>query len=342
MATKTVKIWSDGDWQHIINNPSIYDGDTVVVLGEVHTIEPPEGARLNIVLNISGDAKVRKVYGVDIQSIDGNARVGTILGDCCIKDIKGDAVVGEIAYDCEVKNISENAVIGMLTNFRGHVGRIEGCVKVGQGSDVLIVDMCEHASIHSVHNSRVLSVADEAKINHVLGRSSITYYGGCSPDTSGSSSVAYLSDGIAWDRGCNDAVTIPVRNPKQSDIFEALDHLGYVVSDSKVTCYIVADQDGMMLTYRGEKAEARIGESITPGYGDAVKAKNTPRGILSLQIPYLAKYPDGRLNPVRFFECEANVEDCHVNYSTLSASLFANRVQVVREVDENTLPVTSK
>ena len=340
MATKTVKIWSDGDWQHIINNPSSHDGDTIVVLGEVHTIEPPEGAHLNIVLNISGNAKVRKIYGVDIQSIDGNARVGTILGDCCIKDIKGDAVVGEIAYDCEVKNISENAVIGMLTNFRGHVGRIEGCVKVGQGSDVFIADMCEHASIHSVHNSR--SVADEAKINHVLGRSSITYYGGCSSDTSGSSSVAYLSDGIAWDRGCNNAVTIPVKNPKQSDIFEALDHLGYIVSDSKVTCYIVADQDGAMLTYRGEKAEARIGESITPGYGDAVKAKNTPRGILSLQIPYLAKYPDGRLNPVRFFECEANVEDCHVNYSALSASLFANRVQVVREVDENTLPVTNK
>ena len=342
MATKAVKIWSDGDWQHIINNPSIYDGDTIVVLGEVHTIEPPEGAPLNIVLNISGDAKVRKIYGVDIQSIDGNARVDAILGDCCIKDIKGDAVVGEIAYDCEVKNISENAVIGMLTNFRGHVGRIEGCVKVGQASDVLIADMCEHASIHSVYNSRVLSVADEAKINHVLGRSSITYYGGCSPDTSGSSSVAYSSDGIAWDRGCNDAVTIPVINPKQSDIFEALDHLGYVVSDGKVTCYIVADQDGMMLTYRGEKAEARIGESITPGYGDVVKAKNTPRGILSLQIPYLAKYPGGRLNPVRFFECEANVEDCHVNYSALSASLFANRVQVVREVDENTLPVTNK
>lgn len=342
MATKAVKIWSDGDWQHIINNPSIYDGDTIVVLGEVHTIEPPEGAPLNIVLNISGDAKVRKIYGVDIQSIDGNARVDAILGDCCIKDIKGDAVVGEIAYDCEVKNISENAVIGMLTNFRGHVGRIEGCVKVGQASDVLIADMCEHASIHSVYNSRVLSVADEAKINHVLGRSSITYYGGCSPDTSGSSSVAYLSDGIAWDRGCNDAVTIPVINPKKSDIFEALDHLGYVVSDGKVTCYIVADQDGMMLTYRGEKAEARIGESITPGYGDVVKTKNTPRGILSLQIPYLAKYPGGRLNPVRFFECEANVEDCHVNYSALSASLFANRVQVVREVDENTLPVTNK
>ena len=342
MATKAVKIWSDGDWQHIVNNPSIYDGDTIVVLGEVHTIEPPEGAPLNIVLSISGDAKVRKVYGVDIQSIDGNARVGTILGDCCIKDIKGDAVVGEIAYDCEVKNISENAAIGMLTNFRGHVGRIEGCVKVGQASDVLIADMCEHASIHFVHNSRVLSVADEAKINHVLGRSSITYYGGCAPDTSGSSSVAYLSDGIAWGRGRNDAVTIPVINPKQSDIFEALDHLGYVVSDGKVTCYIVTDQDGMILTYRGEKAEARIGESITPGYGDAVKAKNTPRGILSLQIPYLAKYPDGRLNPVRFFECEANVEDCHVNYSALSASLFANRVQVVREVDENTLPVTNK
>ena len=191
-------------------------------------------------------------------------------------------------------------------------------------------------------DSRVLSVADEAKINHVLGRSSITYYGGCSPDTSGSSSVAYLSDGITWDRSNNNAVTIPIRKPRQSDIFEALDHLGYVVSNGKVTCYIVADQDGMMLTYRGEKAEARIGESITPGYGDAVKAKNTPRGILSLQIPYLAKYPDGRLNPVRFFECEANVEDCHVNYSTLSASLFANRVQVVREVDENTLPVTNK
>ena len=342
MAAKTVEIWSDKDWQHIVNNPSIYDGDTIVVLGEVHTIEPPEGAPLNIVLSISGDAKVRKIYGVDIQSIDGNARVGTILGDCCIKDIKGDAVVGEIAYDCEVKNISENAVIGMLTNFRGHVGCIEGCARIGQASDVLIVDMCEHASIHSIHNSRVLSVADEAKINHVLGSSSITYYGGCSSDTSGSSSVAYLSDGIAWDRGCNNAVTIPVKNPKQSDIFEALDHLGYIVSDSKVTCYIVADQDGAMLTYRGEKAEARIGESITPGYGDAVKAKNTPRGILSLQIPYLAKYPDGRLNPVRFFECEANVEDCHVNYSALSASLFANRVQVVREVDENTLPVTNK
>ena len=342
MATKTVKIWSDGDWQHIINNPSIYDGDTIVVLGEVHTIEPPEGAPLNIVLNISGDAKVRKIYGVDIQSIDGNARVDTVLSDCCIKDIKGDAVVGEIAYDCEVKDISENATIGMLTNFRGHVGRIEGCVKVGQASDVLIADMCEHASIHSVHNSRVLSVADEAKINHVLGRSSITYYGGCSPDTSGSSSVASLSDGITWDRGRNDAVTIPVRNPKQSNIFEALDHLGYVVSDSKVTCYIVADQDGMMLTYRGEKAEARIGESITPGYGDAVKAKNTPRGILSLQIPHLAKYPDGRLNPVRFFECEANVEDCHVNYSALSAYLLADKVQVVREVDENTLPVANK
>lgn len=342
MATKTVKIWSDGDWQHIINNPSSHDGDTIVVLGEVHTIEPPEGAHLNIVLNISGNAKVRKIYGVDIQSIDGNARVGTILGDCCIKDIKGDAVVGEIAYDCEVKNISENAVIGMLTNFRGHVGRIEGCVKVGQGSDVFIADMCEHASIHSVHNSRVLSVADEAKINHVLGRSSITYYGGCSSDTSGSSSVAYLSDGIAWDRGCNNAVTIPVKNPKQSDIFEALDHLGYIVSDSKVTCYIVADQDGAMLTYRGEKAEARIGESIIPGYGDAVKAKNTPRGILSLQIPYLAKYPDGRLNPVRFFECEANVEDCHVNYSALSAYLLADKVQVVREVDENTLPVVNR
>ena len=342
MATKTVKIWSDGDWQHIINNPSSHDGDTVVVLGEVHTLEPPEGAYLNIVLSISGDAKVRKVYGVDIQSIDGNARVGTILGDCCIKDIKGDAVVGEIAYDCEVKNISGNAAVGMLTNSRGHVGRIEGRAKVGQASGVSIADMCEHASIHFVHNSRILSVADEAKINHVLGRSSITYYGGCAPDTSGSSSVVYLSDGIAWGRGCNDAVTIPVINPKQSDIFEALDHLGYIVSDSKVTCYIVADQDGMMLTYRGEKAEARIGESITPGYGDAVKAKNTPRGILSLQIPYLAKYPDGRLNPVRFFECEANVEDCHVNYSALSASLFANRVQVVREVDENTLPVTNK
>lgn len=342
MATKTVKIWSDGDWQHIINNPSSHDGDAVVVLGEVHTIEPPEGAHLNIVLNISGNAKVRKIYGVDIQSIDGNARVDTILGDCCIKDIKGDTVVGEIAYDCEVKNISENAVIGMLTNFRGHVGRIEGCVKVGQASDVLIADMCEHASIHSIHNSRVLSVADEAKINHVLGSSSITYYGGHAPDTSGSSSVAYLSDGITWDRSNNNAVTIPVINPKQSDIFEALDHLGYIVSDGKVTCYIVADQDGAMLTYRDEKAEARIGESITPGYGDAVKAKNTPRGILSLQIPYLAKYPDGRLNPVRFFECEANVEDCHVNYSTLSASLFANRVQVVREVDENTLPVTNK
>lgn len=342
MAAKTVEIWSDKDWQHIVNNPSIYDGDTIVVLGEVHTIEPPEGAPLNIVLSIYGDAKVRKIYGVDIQSIDGNARVGTILGDCCIKDIKGDAVVGEIAYDCEVKNISENAVIGMLTNFRGHVGCIEGCARIGQASDVLIVDMCEHASIHSIHNSRVLSVADEAKINHVLGSSSITYYGGHAPDTSGSSSVAYLSDGITWDRGCNNAVTIPVKNPKQSDIFEALDHLGYIVSDSKVTCYIVADQDGAMLTYRGEKAEARIGESITPGYGDAVKAKNTPRGILSLQIPYLAKYPDGRLNPVRFFECEANVEDCHVNYSALSASLFANRVQVVREVDENTLPITNK
>lgn len=287
MAAKTVKIRSDGDWQHIINNPSIYDGDTIVVLGEVHTIEPPEGAPLNIVLNISGDAKVRKIYGVDIQSIDGNARVGTILGDCCIKDIKGDAVVGEIAYDCEVKNISENATVGMLTNFRGHVGCIEGYVKVGQGSDVCIADMCEHASIHSVHNSRVLSVADEAKINHVLGRSSITYYGGCSPDTSGSSSVAYLSDGIAWDRGCNNAVTIPVKNPKQSDIFEVLDHLGYIVSDSKVTCYIVADQDGAMLTYRGEKAEARIGESITPGYGDAVKAKNTPRGSSLFKSPIL-------------------------------------------------------
>ena len=183
MAAKTVEIWSDKDWQHIVNNPSIYDGDTIVVLGEVHTIEPPEGAPLNIVLSISGDAKVRKIYGVDIQSIDGNARVGTILGDCCIKDIKGDAVVGEIAYDCEVKNISENAVIGMLTNFRGHVGCIEGCARIGQASDVLIVDMCEHASIHSIHNSRVLSVADEAKINHVLGSSSITYYGGHAPDT---------------------------------------------------------------------------------------------------------------------------------------------------------------
>lgn len=342
MAAKTVEIWSDKDWQHIVNNPSIYDGDTIVVLGEVHTIEPPEGAPLNIVLSISGDAKVRKIYGVDIQSIDGNARVGTILGDCCIKDIKGDAVVGEIAYDCEVKNISENAVIGMLTNFRGHVGCIEGCARIGQASDVLIVDMCEHASIHSIHNSRVLSVADEAKINHVLGSSSITYYGGHAPDTSGSSSVAYLSDGITWDRSNNNAVTIPIRKPRQSDIFEALDHLGYVVSNGKVTCYIVTDQDRMMLTYRGEKAEARIGESITPGYGDAVKAKNTPRGILSLQIPHLAKYPDGRLKPVRFFECEANIEDCHINYLALSASLFANRVQVVREVDENTLPVTNK
>lgn len=342
MAAKTVEIWSDKDWQHIVNNPSIYDGDTIVVLGEVDTIEPPEGARLNIVLNISGDAKVRKVYGVDIQSIDGNARVGTILGDCCIKDIKGDAVVGEIAYDCEVKNISENAVIGMLTNFRGHVGRIEGCVKVGQAADVLIADMCEHASIHSVHNSRVLSVADEAKINHVLGKSSITYYGGYAPDTSGSSSVAYVSDGITWDRGNNNAVIIPVRKLQQSDIFDALDCLGYVVSDNKVTCYIVADQDSTMLTYRGEKAEVHIGEPIAPYYGDTIKAKTTPRGILSLQIPHLAKYSDGRLKPVRFFECEANVEDCHVNYSALSASLFANRVQVVREVDENTLPVTNK
>ena len=342
MAAKTVKIRSDGDWQHIINNPSIYDGDTVVVLGEVHTIEPPEGAHLNIVLNISGDAKVRKIYGVDIQSIDGNAKVDTVLSDCCIKDIKGDAVAGEIAYDCEVKNISENATVGMLTNFRGHVGCIEGHAKIGQASDVCIADMCDRASIHSVHNSRVLSVADEAKIDHVLGKSSITYHGGCIPDTSGRHSVAYLSDGITWGGEGNHAVTIPVRKLQQSDIFDALDHLGYVVSDNKVACYIVADQDRMMLTYRGEKAEARIGESITPGYGDAVKAKNTPRGILSLQIPYLAKYPDGRLNPVRFFECEANVEDCHVNYSTLSASLFANRVQVVREVDENTLPVTNK
>lgn len=342
MATKTVKIWSDGDWQHVINNPSSYDGDTVVVLGEVHTIEPPEGARLNIVLNISGDAKVRKVYGVDIQSIDGNARVGTILGDCCIKDIKGDAVVGEIAYDCEVKNISENAVIGMLTNFRGHVGRIEGCVKVGQAADVLIADMCEHASIHSVHNSRVLSVADEAKINHVLGKSSITYYGGYAPDTSGSSSVAYVSDGITWDRGNNNAVIIPVRKLQQSDIFDALDCLGYVVSDNKVTCYIVADQDSTMLTYRGEKAEVHIGEPIAPYYGDTIKAKTTPRGILSLQIPHLAKYSDGRLKPVRFFECEANIEDCYINYLALSAHLLANKVKVAREVDENTLPVVNR
>lgn len=40
----------------------------------------------------------------------------------------------------------------------------------------------------------------------------------------------------------------------------------------------------------GEKGnvEARIGEAITPGYRDAIKAKVTPRGVLSLQIPYLA------------------------------------------------------
>ena len=342
MAAKTVEIWSDKDWQHIINNPSNHDGDTIVVLGEVHTIEPPEGAHLNIVLNISGDAKVRKIYGVDVQSIDGNTKVGTVLGDCCIKDIKGNVVVGEIAYDCEVKNISGNATVGMLTNSRGHVGCIEGHAKIVQASGVSIADMCEHASIHSVHNSRVLSVEDEAKINHVLGASSITYYGGYAPDTSGSSSVAYLSDGIAWDRSNNDAAIIPIRDLRQSDIFEALDHLGYVVSNGKVTCYIVTDQDGVMLTYRGEKTEARTGESITPDYGDAVKAKTTPRGILSLQIPHLAKYPDGRLNPVRFFECEASVDDCHVNYSALSAYLFADKVQVVREVGENTLPVANK
>jgi hypothetical protein len=342
MLSKTVEVWSDEDWQRIINNPSSYDGDTIVVLGEVHTIEQPEDTHLNAVLNISGDAKVRKVYGVDIQSIDGNARVDTILGDCCIKDIEGDAVVGEIAYDCEVKNISENATVGMLTNFRGHVGCIEGQAKIGQASNVCIADMYDHASIHSAHNSRVLSVADEAKINHVLGKSSITYYGGYAPDTSGSSSVAYLSDGITWDRGNNNAVIIPVRKLQQSDIFDALDCLGYVVSDNKVTCYIVADQDSMMLTYRGEKAEVHIGEPIAPYYGDAIKAKTTPRGILSLQIPHLAKYPDGRLKPVRFFECEANIEDCYINYLALSAHLLANKVKVVHEVDENTLPVVNR
>lgn len=342
MAAKTVEIWSDKDWQHIINNPSSHYGDTIVVLGEVHTIESPEGAHLNIVLNISGDAKVRKIYGVDIDSINGNARVDTILGDCYIKNIKGDAVVGEIAYDCDVKNISENATIGMLTNSRGHVGCIEGQAKIGQASGVSIADMCNHASIHSAHNSRILSVADEAKINHVLGMSSITYYGGHAPDTSGSSSVAYVSDGIAWGGESNDAAVVPVRNPRQSNILDTLDHLGYVVSNGKVTCCIVADQDRMMLTYRGEKVEARIGEVIAPGYGDAVKAKTTPRGILSLQIPHLAKYPDGRLNPVRFFECETNIEDCYINYLALSACLFADKVQVVREVDENTLPVANK
>ena len=137
-------------------------------------------------------------------------------------------------------------------------------------------------------------------------------------------------------------MTIPVRKPRQSDIFDALDHLGYVVSDNKVTCYIVADQDSMTLTHRSEKVEARPGETVTPCYGDAIKAKTTPRRILSLQIPHLAKYPDGRLKSVRFFECEANIEDCYINYSTLSASLFANKVQVVREVDENTLPVANR
>ena len=67
-----------------------------------------------------------------------------------------------------------------------------------------------------------------------------------------------------------------------------------------------------------------------------------PRGILSLQIPHLAKYSDGRLKPVRFFECEANIEDCYINYLALSAHLLANKVKVAREVDENTLPVVNR